>query len=853
MPILSTGASTNHGSENSERGYVFLCNNTTQQECISQNLFGAERWKLGEMQQYIKPGIQILLFNFESATLMGTFVAQGDPKLSIIPNAFGGRFPAQLSVKVLEKLVEVRLNFRRIEQGWVSIDTWSALQQHLKRAMVTDPNAEMTPQVPLTLRKTNDVAKANWPDLVKVNDVINMSGLGMDDKELHQWCIWFKDHLRKLRAKSECVVFKEINFSSNQLTMSGLTLLFRTLLECNLAIGRMNYEDNAFQIGDKVDFTLCDGKLHGRQSKRCPAHIAGCTCGRNCEVFISQASLEKLWDEQLQMDTRPFAIEMCDQGIDDKAMSQWASWFLAKCRGLSQSSGCLKVKVVDFSLNHITQAGLQVLLNALMDARIYVERLKIHHNMIEMEDGGMIARFIQFNEGELHQLQVSHNKLSTDAVLDIITSILTMNRSTCCYPVMGSLPLWLRVERTGYNSKELEKRLRVELVKMHQDFDKTLCVCSHSTTCSPWRCDRLCNPPAIHAMYLFPHWERCAMQASVRTHSVSNICPRVTYEEFKDALSSMRSLQQKLHPQFQVYRQPLRDLHSKSLLPQPRECVGFRRPKPRWMESFTSAPQPWKKDHCFLPQQFFRYADLSNYVTASALRAEDALVGPNNSIAHVIRTCHLPLQTQRLIRIRVAHAQASFVVTADHRLQIGGANGQIRTQEAGDVQREFAKGRGPQIYDGKHFYSIKDAEPFSQKTVVVKVHFKNDAIALAFIRPRRLRCRSVDLPGIAVFGEQQTVACRVVRTFVDTVDESLQPRRRSSSAGALPDPFSRWSVGTVHHPNCEVCDRHNQFLAASVNRNDLAQYKPCPKGALCGRCHELHDRQGGHVMRTRGH
>jgi len=77
-------------------GYACLCNSATQQECLSLGLFGSPENHLDLMSCIIEPGMRLFLFNYETSMLMGTFAAAGRAAHSIVPDAFDGRFPAQV-------------------------------------------------------------------------------------------------------------------------------------------------------------------------------------------------------------------------------------------------------------------------------------------------------------------------------------------------------------------------------------------------------------------------------------------------------------------------------------------------------------------------------------------------------------------------------------------------------------------------------------------------------------------------------------------------------------------------------------------------------------------------------------
>lgn len=80
------------------QGYVFICSNWTQEECLDRRLFAMPKSKWSRVSQ-VKEGDILLLLNYQTNHLHGIFEAASDAGLDIEPHAFGGRFPAQVRVK----------------------------------------------------------------------------------------------------------------------------------------------------------------------------------------------------------------------------------------------------------------------------------------------------------------------------------------------------------------------------------------------------------------------------------------------------------------------------------------------------------------------------------------------------------------------------------------------------------------------------------------------------------------------------------------------------------------------------------------------------------------------------------
>src|SRR5438128_10414401 len=64
------------------QGWILLCNNSTQQEYIRNNLVGLKEQYLPRLAS-LEPGDPVLLYNFESAHLAALFFATAKPALDM--------------------------------------------------------------------------------------------------------------------------------------------------------------------------------------------------------------------------------------------------------------------------------------------------------------------------------------------------------------------------------------------------------------------------------------------------------------------------------------------------------------------------------------------------------------------------------------------------------------------------------------------------------------------------------------------------------------------------------------------------------------------------------------------------
>jgi len=79
------------------KGFVSVCKNETEQECFRLMLFGSVKSWFDRVDQ-VKRGDAGFLLNLDKDVLYGIFRAETDGTLNIVPDAWGGRFPAQIRV-----------------------------------------------------------------------------------------------------------------------------------------------------------------------------------------------------------------------------------------------------------------------------------------------------------------------------------------------------------------------------------------------------------------------------------------------------------------------------------------------------------------------------------------------------------------------------------------------------------------------------------------------------------------------------------------------------------------------------------------------------------------------------------
>jgi hypothetical protein len=85
--------------------FFMLCTNETEKDCLERGLFGDQEW-LFPYLKVIKKGDIGFLINVSNDEIIGVFEAVGPARLNIVPEAWGGKFPAQIKVKLITREVQ---------------------------------------------------------------------------------------------------------------------------------------------------------------------------------------------------------------------------------------------------------------------------------------------------------------------------------------------------------------------------------------------------------------------------------------------------------------------------------------------------------------------------------------------------------------------------------------------------------------------------------------------------------------------------------------------------------------------------------------------------------------------------
>ena len=90
-----------------ERCFIMLCDDSTEEECLRRNLFGDMARRLENLDE-IEPGDIGFLLNINRDELIGIFRACSEAQLHIEPDAWNGRFAAQVRVELIGELQRIK-------------------------------------------------------------------------------------------------------------------------------------------------------------------------------------------------------------------------------------------------------------------------------------------------------------------------------------------------------------------------------------------------------------------------------------------------------------------------------------------------------------------------------------------------------------------------------------------------------------------------------------------------------------------------------------------------------------------------------------------------------------------------
>ena len=135
-----------------ERCFIMLCNNLTEEECLERNLFG-DKAKRFQCLDEIKPGDIGFLLNIDKDELIGIFRACSELQLHIEPDAWDGKFAAQVRVELVGILQRIK------DAAYILKEADLEMRQAASGALV--------PQFPIHERDVAEKILANFEEPIK--------------------------------------------------------------------------------------------------------------------------------------------------------------------------------------------------------------------------------------------------------------------------------------------------------------------------------------------------------------------------------------------------------------------------------------------------------------------------------------------------------------------------------------------------------------------------------------------------------------------------------------------------------------------------------------------------------------
>lgn len=88
------------------QGQIFACTNKSENECFRRLLFGTNKLYAPAAIR-VRKGNFLFLLNLDSNLLYGVFRAASDGKMNIDPEAWGGKYPYQIKVEPIGKIITI--------------------------------------------------------------------------------------------------------------------------------------------------------------------------------------------------------------------------------------------------------------------------------------------------------------------------------------------------------------------------------------------------------------------------------------------------------------------------------------------------------------------------------------------------------------------------------------------------------------------------------------------------------------------------------------------------------------------------------------------------------------------------
>ena len=113
--------------------FFMICTNYTEKETIERGLMGDYRWLMPQMET-IKKGDFGFQINTTTNELIGIFIAKRPARMNIVPDAWNGKFPAQIEVELLG-------NVQRVKDATGKLSNYVRMK-HIRK---NDPSSRLIP------------------------------------------------------------------------------------------------------------------------------------------------------------------------------------------------------------------------------------------------------------------------------------------------------------------------------------------------------------------------------------------------------------------------------------------------------------------------------------------------------------------------------------------------------------------------------------------------------------------------------------------------------------------------------------------------------------------------------------
>ena len=169
--------------------FISLCNNRTENECITKNLFGAPQ-KSAPYLKVVRKGDIGFLLNYEADVLIGAFSVKSEAIPNIDPQAFNGYFPIQTRVKPIGKIERLKnasaifqkvgINTRHMKKtGRNPIPEFSLYSDVYTERLLAHFNEtnsiETETEIPPTEKSVTIDNELSIHDKLKFNDVVGLN------------------------------------------------------------------------------------------------------------------------------------------------------------------------------------------------------------------------------------------------------------------------------------------------------------------------------------------------------------------------------------------------------------------------------------------------------------------------------------------------------------------------------------------------------------------------------------------------------------------------------------------------------------------------------------------------------